>query len=375
MESNINWIVLTLIFTTILGRSRAVPAQATGNFSVPAIFVFGDSTADVGTNNYLPECLAKANMPRHGIDFPGSKPTGRFSNGYNSIDFLSRYLGFKESPPPYLYLRKNERRSFMRDILKGVNFASGGAGILENTGRRPYKRVVPLSDQLQQFAYVRNSLVKVLGSTDKAAERISKSLFIISVGSNDIFEHVLFDKVPAKGDRFIANLLVAYEKQLKSLIRMGAKRLGLMGVAPLGCVPVMRVPSATDECNPVMNDYAKQFNAGLQALLKKLSSQGVKPMKYSLAMPYDMTYKIIKNPTSYGFKDGKSACCGNGKRLNAEQPCKPDSKVCGDRDKNLFWDQFHPSQAANELLALSIYEGDYTKTAPLNINQLATLKF
>lgn len=57
---------------------------------VPAIYVFGDSTADVGNNNYLQGSNAKANFPHNGIDFPFSRSTGRFSNGYNGIDFLGK---------------------------------------------------------------------------------------------------------------------------------------------------------------------------------------------------------------------------------------------------------------------------------------------
>ena len=76
-----------------------------------------------------------------------------------------------------------------------------------------------------------------------------------------------------------------------------------------------------------------------------------------------------------GFKDGKSACCGNGKRLNAEEACKPDSKVCKDRTSQLFWDQFHPTETAYKLAALSLYNGGSHLVAPLNISQLATLKF
>lgn len=53
---------------------------------VPAIFIFGDSTFDVGTNNFLKDSQATANFPYNGIDFPYSVPTGRFSNGYNSAD-------------------------------------------------------------------------------------------------------------------------------------------------------------------------------------------------------------------------------------------------------------------------------------------------
>ena len=55
---------------------------------VPAIYMFGGSTADVGNNNFLPGNGPKANFAPFGIDFPGRKPTGRFSNGYVGIDYL-----------------------------------------------------------------------------------------------------------------------------------------------------------------------------------------------------------------------------------------------------------------------------------------------
>jgi hypothetical protein len=57
---------------------------------VPAVFVFGDSTVDVGNNNFLGGTRkeGKANFPQYGVDFPTSMPTGRFSNGFNTADQL-----------------------------------------------------------------------------------------------------------------------------------------------------------------------------------------------------------------------------------------------------------------------------------------------
>lgn len=55
------------------------------------LFIFGDSTADVGTNTYLRGSKVRADFPPYGIDFPSARPTGRFSNGYNSADFVGEY--------------------------------------------------------------------------------------------------------------------------------------------------------------------------------------------------------------------------------------------------------------------------------------------
>lgn len=74
------------VFCVLLVVSSGYPANANAN--APAIFILGDSTADVGTNNFLPHSKARADFPYYGIDFPKGRATGRFSNGLNSADFL-----------------------------------------------------------------------------------------------------------------------------------------------------------------------------------------------------------------------------------------------------------------------------------------------
>lgn len=123
----------------------------------PANFVFGDSLVEAGNNNYI-VTLSKADYPPNGIDF--GKPTGRYTNGRTIIDiigtqagtilffFLSlalnplitlltesnastgQNLGFKGFTPPYL-----APTTAGPVILKGANYASGGGGILNETGK------------------------------------------------------------------------------------------------------------------------------------------------------------------------------------------------------------------------------------------------
>ncbi|PON49975.1 Lipase [Parasponia andersonii] len=364
------WMTLFGVWLIRVGKLSASSGPA-----VPAIYVFGDSTADVGTNNYLRRCGSKANFPHHGIDFPDSKPTGRFSNGYNSVDFLAQYLGFKESPPPFLYFLRDDRNNFMRNVLNGANFASAGSGLLELTGKRPYKRVISFGEQVRQFDAVRKAYSKVLGSP-AAEDRLSKSLFLISVGSNDIFEYFLYNQTRSQEEDFVINLLSSFENHIRDLLKLGAKRLGVVGLGPIGCCPILRIRSGNeDECFEAVNAIAKRYTLGLETLLQKLSSEGVQSMKYTLAKSYDMTLALIRDPVTFSFKDTKSACCGNGGKLNAEQPCKPDSKLCEDRSVMLFWDQFHPTEAAYKLAAMALYGGGAQHVSPMNIGQLAELQF
>ncbi|XP_031405827.1 GDSL esterase/lipase At5g55050-like [Punica granatum] len=150
---------------------------------VPAIFVLGDSFVDVGNNNYLPLTLARADFPHNGIDFPGRNATGRFSNGKNAVDWLAEKVGLP-SPPPYLSIDSNSRTSY----LCGVNFASGGASILNETTDPQNTQSIALWQQVDYYLKVHEHLMKRLGSNG-AKKHLSKSLFFIMIGSNDILRY------------------------------------------------------------------------------------------------------------------------------------------------------------------------------------------
>lgn len=51
-----------------------------------------------------------------------------------------------------------------------------------------------------------------------------------------------------------------------------------------------------------------------------------------------------------GFDNSDSPCCSFG-RIRPALTCVPASTLCKDRSKYLFWDEYHPSDSANELIA------------------------
>lgn len=105
---------LFIILTTLI--QRLVEAK------VPAVIVFGDSSVDAGNNNQIPT-IARANFEPYGRDFPGGKPTGRFSNGRVPTDFISQAFGLKPMVPAYL-----DPAYKISDFAVGVTFASAGSG-------------------------------------------------------------------------------------------------------------------------------------------------------------------------------------------------------------------------------------------------------
>jgi hypothetical protein len=74
-----SWLGIVLVLVCGVLPAECAPLM-------PAMFIFGDSLADVGNNNYLLS-LDRANYPPNGLDFPQG-PTGRFCNNRTASDWL-----------------------------------------------------------------------------------------------------------------------------------------------------------------------------------------------------------------------------------------------------------------------------------------------
>ncbi|KAL1824993.1 hypothetical protein ACET3Z_011771 [Daucus carota] len=349
-----------LLVLTLVLVEYAVEGLAEENQQPPAVYIFGDSTVDVGTNNHLKDCRTKADSPYYGIDFDFSRPTGRFTNGHNIADLIVRHLGYKRSPPPFLSLI-NRMSGFQSAILRGVNFASGGSGIFDQTGNI---QVVALGKQIQQFATVCSNITKVLGKA-KADELLSKSIFIISAGSNDIFEYSENRTVlPAI---FMDKLVEAYTTQIEELYNLGARKFAVLSVGAIGCVPKIRALNHGN-CVDQVNQLAQAFYSLVSSVLQQLSSQYTE-FNYSLGNLYEVTMTTILNYLVEGYKEIRTPCCGD-----ANTTCHFGGNLCNNRNQYLFWDMFHPTQVASDTAARVLLFSEATELVnPNNISRLAVI--
>lgn len=336
---------------------------------VPALYVFGDSTVDVGNNQYLPGNSA-LQLP-YGIDFPHSRPTGRFSNGYNIADFVAKLLGFKRSPPAYLSLTPRMSRQIFRG-LRGVNYASGGSGILDTTGN-----TITLTKQIEYFAATKSKMAANSGSASSSVdELLSKSLFLISDGGNDMFAFLQRNGTASEVPSLYADLLSNYTRHVRALHGLGARRFAIVDVPPLGCVPLVRAtsPDGASRCVDAANALAKGFNDALRAALADLTASGALPgARYSVGSSYGVVSYFTAHPAAAGFREVASACCGGG-RLNAQTGCTPNATYCSDRGEYLFWDGVHGTQAASKKGALAIFSAPPQMgfAAPISFKQLVS---
>ncbi|CAD6242470.1 unnamed protein product [Miscanthus lutarioriparius] len=366
-------IMVLLALLVCISLAAASPATAVADRGeevhlVPALYVFGDSTVDVGNNQYLPGNTA-LQFP-YGIDFPHSRPTGRFSNGYNVADFVAKLLGFKRSPPAYLSLTPRTSRQILRG-LRGVNYASGRSGILDTTGN-----TITLTKQIEYFAATKSKMVANSGSSSSVDELLSKSLFLISDGGNDMFAFLQRNGTASEVASLYADLLSNYTRHVRGLHGLGARRFGIVDVPPLGCVPSVRVTSSdgASRCVDGANELARGFNDALRAALANLTASGALPgARYSVGSSYSVVSYFTAHPGAAGFREVASACCGGG-RLNAQTGCTPNATYCSHRGEYLFWDGVHGTQATSKKGALAIFSAPPQMgfAAPINFKQLVS---
>uniref|UniRef100_A0A0E0AEK5 GDSL esterase/lipase n=1 Tax=Oryza glumipatula TaxID=40148 RepID=A0A0E0AEK5_9ORYZ len=371
------WLMMMMIsIVTLLFQVQQL-AGAQLQRQVAAVFVLGDSTLDVGNNNYLPgKDVFRANKPYNGIDYPASKPTGRFSNGYNVADFIAMKLGFKKSPPAYLSLLQGPAAAAnltlaIKALTGGVSFASGGAGVLDSTYAG---KCIPLSTQLRSMEATRAAMVSKVG-TRAVAAHLARSFFLLGVVNNDMFVFATAQQqqnrsaTTADVAAFYTTLITKFSAALTELYEMGARKFGIINVGLVGCVPLVRAQSPTGACSDDLNGLAAGFNDALASLLSDLAAR-LPGFAYSIADAHAAGQLAFADPAASGYTSVDSACCGSG-RLGAEEDCQVGSTLCADRDKWAFWDRVHPSQRATMLSAAAYYDGPAQLTKPINFKQLA----
>ncbi|KAF8012813.1 hypothetical protein BT93_I0849 [Corymbia citriodora subsp. variegata] len=356
-----------------------------------ALFIFGDSLNDAGTNNYINTTASfRANFPPYGETyFP--YPTGRLTNGRLMADFIGTtspcpslffppqmidcLLKFFSGDiaehaklpliPPYLQLKNGE-------FVGGANFASDGAGVLPTT-HQGY--VVDLRTQLKQFEKMVKDVRKKLGD-EKAKRTVSEGVYMVSIGGNDYINPVLDNPTLFQSismEDYVGMVVGNISTFLEDMYKVGARKFGFLAVPPIGCMPALRVTTGNGSCSRPATKLAKLHNMALPATLAKLESQ-LQGFKYSLFDLYTSWIERIQYPSKYGFKDGKSACCGSGP-YGGNNSCGGmrgvrEYSLCSNPGEYVFFDSFHASERAYWQFAQLMWNGSLHTTKPYNLEEL-----
>ncbi|MED6137949.1 hypothetical protein PIB30_069785 [Stylosanthes scabra] len=333
------------------------------------LFIFGDSLFDVGNNNYINTTTdMQANFWPYG-QTSFKYPSGRVSNGRLIPDFIAEYEK-EEFIPPHLQPGYHE-------YSNGANFASAGAGALVETNQG---LVIDLSSELKYFIEVETLLKQNLGDEEATSLLISKAIYLFSIGTNDylvpfIPKHsTILQKYPPHVlvDMVLGNFTIV----IKEIYMKGGRKFGFLNLFPLGCLPVAKALNLSinkDGCAEEITEITELHNVALKELLQKLEIE-LQGFKYSYIDFHTASSERIKDPSKYGFREGKIGCCGGGP-YRGFQSCGGKRSVreyelCENVEEYLIFDAAHPTEKAYHQIAQKMWNGDHNFAGPYNLREL-----
>ncbi|KAD5960293.1 hypothetical protein E3N88_11765 [Mikania micrantha] len=249
-----------------------------------------------------------------------------------------------------------------KEYLTGVSFASGGSGYDPQTPK--IVAVFSFVDQLKQFKEYIQKLKDLVGE-ERTQYILANSLFIVVAGSDDLantyftigIRRLQYDVAT------YADLLVSSASNfIKDIYELGARKIGVFGAPPIGCLPSQRTldGGGLRLCVEEYNQAAQLYNKKLQPEIEYLNSTLARSRIVFIDI-YNPLLAIIENPLQYGLEVVDRGCCGTG-NVEVAVLCNKLVPTCLDDSKYLFWDSYHPTNKGYNILinqVLGKYIGDF----------------
>lgn len=319
-RSSINYLVLLI--------PLLLPCLAIAEKPDNGIVVFGDSLSDTGNKYYI---TGFANTPPYSelVDFflvadgPYTRGGLHHSNGATWIE---------------QYASQNGQSGYVRPALrnqgKASNYAYGGARA------RPDLEIIPNSNQ-HLPTQVDNFLADVNYSAPIDA------LYVIFIGSNDIFDAVFALTMDPSGNTSAMVISQAIESVVTQVMRLsaaGAQKFIVLNSPDLGGTPAVKLADAIYSPVPgalisAATGYSLAYNGGLRAYLGSIPGLEVIDV-------YTVFNNLINNPQDFGLSNSTDVC------VMPEQP----PYACKNPDDYVFWDGVHPTKTAHGILANVVTE-------------------
>ncbi|KAL4309241.1 hypothetical protein GQ457_01G049310 [Hibiscus cannabinus] len=268
--------------------------------------------------------------------------------------------------PPFAQLRG-------KDVINGVNYASGSAGILDETGKVNMGARIPMNQQiLQNHRAVVSKITKEMRNDPAASKKhLAKCIYAVQIGSNDYINNFFMPKFYDTSRRltmptFTNVLIQQLSQQLRILYDFGARKFAVFGLPLIGCTPNAVSVHGTDgkPCVEKINKAAALFNEKLQLLVHQLNAN-LTSAKMTYLNPPGL-------PVDLSLFANAESCCeigGGGGEL-----CIRDSSPCSSPEKYIFWDGVHLTETHYKIIAESAYSCTSPScAAPFNIQKLAKL--
>ena len=164
---------------------------------------------------------------------------------------------------------------------------------------------ISLKEQVDSFAATRAGLKALLGGRKPLNNFLSKSLFLIGVGTMDLLPCCNFYiSFPLRDNKTeVEHLIGMYNNTLTALHGMGARKFGIINAGLIGCMPSVQSMygglGGDGPCDDDLNRLAAEFNFALGTLLSDLASK-LHRFRYSLADFYGFSNATFTNPSASG---------------------------------------------------------------------------
>ena len=237
---------------------------------------------------------------------------------------------------------------------------------------------ISFSGQVRNYQSAVQELVSILGDQDTASEHLSRCIFSIGMGSNDYLNNYFMPAFYSTGSRYTpeqyADALAAdYARLLQAMYVYGARKVALMGVGQVGCSPnelAQRSPSGV-ACVEEIDSAVRIFNRRLAGLADRFNA--LPGAHFTYVDVYGIFEDLMRSPGAHGLRVTNAGCCGVG-RNNGQVTCLPFQAPCANRDEHIFWDAFHPSEAANIIVGRRSYRAQSPNDVyPMDISTLASI--
>ncbi|PKI49319.1 hypothetical protein CRG98_030247 [Punica granatum] len=240
----------------------------------------------------------------------------------------AKTLGLK-SPIPY------ELRKLNPEYLEyGMNFAYGGTGVFDTLA--PYPN---MTAQITLFE-------QLLKDNTFSAADVNSSATLVTLSGNDYSYYIARNGTP--GPAFITAVVVQLGVNLRRLYELGARKVVVAALQPVGCLPSNTAATSFQKCNETVNSLVGLHNQLLYKAVADLNNQTASST-FVIADLYSSFIAVLNGTGNSEFENPLKPCCaGTSQDFNCGSTDGNGTKmytVCEDPESSFFWDLNHPTQA------------------------------
>ncbi|KAI3935303.1 hypothetical protein MKW92_018327 [Papaver armeniacum] len=226
-------------------------------------------------------------------------------------------------------------------VANGMNFAHGGTGVFDT-----WMKEGNMTTQINAFKY-----------------DLDESMAFFSNAGNDYTQYFEVDHGTHEGYRaFVGKVVHQLELNLRQIRKTGVKKVVMLTMQPLGCLPNKARTLSYKKCDKPLNNDTIFHNTLLQKAVQRLNGETT-----------DSPFHILDLYGAFMSVINKQA--GEGTRAEFGKPlfkpcCTPTASnaLCGSVDANgvkqytlcenpndyLFWDLYHPTQSGWHTISLAM---------------------